>query len=190
MAKDIAQYHKKNKKIFPVLIGEKVTLKTIVEDEFYEKYYQWLRHIEVIDGIGEEENMSVEEIIQMHNEWREDPSNLTLGIYDNETGKPVGDINLMDSEDFEKGPEIAIMIGERGKGFGKEALKLMIDYAFNSIKVSQINLDVYKDNPAANLYQKIGFKINGERKDPENGRDEYKMALTKKEWEEINKDKK
>lgn len=185
MAKEIAEYHKKNKKTFPVLVGEKVTLKLIAEGEFYEKYYQWLRHIEVIDGIGEEENMSIEEIIQMHNEWRGDPSNLTLGIYDNETKKPVGDINLVDSEDFKKGPEIAIMIGERGKGFGKEAIRLMIDYAFNSIKVSQINLDVYKDNPASNLYQKIGFKITGERKDPETGRDEYIMALTKKEWKKM-----
>lgn len=190
MVKEIAEYHRKKEKIFPVLVGEKVTLKPIVDDEFYEKYYQWLRHIEVIDGIGEEENMSVQEIIEMHNDWREDPSNLTLGIYDNETGKPVGDINLVDSDDFEKGPEIAIMIGERGKGFGKEALRLMIDYAFSSIKVSQINLDVYKDNPASNLYQKIGFKINGEGKDPETGREEYKMALTKKEWKQINKDKK
>ena len=187
MAKEISQYHRKKEKIFPVLVGEKVTLKTIVEDEFYEKYHQWLRHIEIIDGIGEEENMTIEEIIQMHSEWREDPSNLTLGIYDNETGKPVGDINLVDSEEFEKGPEIAIMIGERGKGFGKEALKLMIGYAFNSIKVSQINLTVYKDNPASGLYQKIGFKIFGERKDPETGKDEYEMTLTKKDWKEMNK---
>ncbi|HOC97013.1 MAG TPA: GNAT family protein [Candidatus Pacearchaeota archaeon] len=190
MAKEIARYHKKNKKTFPVLIGEKITLRPIVEDEFYEKYYQWLRQIEIIDGIGEEEDMSIQEIIQMHNEWREDLSNLTLGIYDNETGKPVGDINLVDSPDFKKGPEIGIMIGDRGKGFGKEALKLMIDYAFNSIHVSQINLDVYKNNPASNLYQKMGFKITEELKEPETGRDEYKMALTKKEWKEMNKDKK
>jgi len=182
MAKEIANYHKKKEKIFPVLVGEKITLKSIVDNEFYEKYYQWLRHIEIIDGIGEEENMTIEEIIQMHSEWREDPSNLTLGIYDNETGKPVGDINLVDSAEFKKGPEIAIMIGERGKGFGKEALKLMIDYAFSSIKVSQINLTVFKENPASGLYQKIGFKIVGERKDPETGKDEYEMCLKKGDW--------
>lgn len=183
MAKNIAEYHKKKEKIFPVLVGKKVTLKPIADGEFYEKYHGWLRHIEIIDGIGEEENMSVEEIMQMHAEWREDPSNLTLGIYDNETGKPVGDVNLVDSEEFEKGPEIAIMIGERGKGFGKEALKLMIDYAFNSIKVPQINLTVFKNNPAASLYQKIGFKIIKERKDSETDRDEYEMTLNKERWE-------
>lgn len=185
MAKDIEKYHKKKEKIFPVLIGEKITLKPIVDNEFYEKYYQWLRHIEIIDGIGEEENMTMEEIIEMHSEWREDPSNLTLGIYDNETQKPVGDINLVDSKEFEKGPEIAVMIGERGKGFGKEALRLMIEYAFDSIEVPQINLTVFKDNPASGLYQKIGFKIINERKDLETGKDEYVMTLTKKEWKEI-----
>lgn len=188
MAKEIKEYHKKKEKIFPVLIGERVTLKPIVEDEFYEKYNEWLKHEEVIKGVGEE-GMTTEEIIQMHSEWREDPSNLTLGIYDNETGKPVGDINLVDSDEFEEGPEIAIMIGERGKGFGTEAMKLMMDYAFDTIKVTQVNLTVYKDNPAARLYKKMGFEITEEKKDAETEKDEYEMTLTKKVWKEMHKDK-
>jgi RimJ/RimL family protein N-acetyltransferase len=183
MGKEIAKYHKKNEKILPVLIGEKVSLKPILNDEFYEKYNEWLNHEEVIKGVGEE-GMTNEEIVQMHSE---DPANLTLAIYNNETGKPIGDINLFDSEEFKKGPEIAIMLGERGKGFGTEAMKLMMEYGFNTIKVSQINLTVYKDNPAARLYPKIGFEIVGEKQDSETGKDEYEMSLKKAIWKKMNK---
>jgi len=52
-----------------------------------------------------EEDTAIEEIVRMHTEWKENPSNLTLAIYDNETGKPIGDINLFDTEEFEEGPK-------------------------------------------------------------------------------------
>lgn len=184
MGKDILNFHRQNQKIFPVLVGERVTLKPISEDtddEFYKKYFEWLKHEEVVKGVGEED-LTIEEIIEMHSEWRKDHSNLTLAIYNNENEKPIGDINLFDSEEFEEGPEIAIMIGERGKGFGSEALKLMINYAFSSIKVSKINLTVYKDNPAARLYQKMGFEIICEKEDAETHNLEYEMSLTKERW--------
>lgn len=183
MADEIIKYHMKKGKIFPVLVGDKVTLKTIENDEFYKKYYEWLKHEDVIKGVGEE-NMTIEEIVEMHSEWRDDPSNLTLGIYDNTTGNPVGDINLKDSDEFEEGPEIAIMVGERGKGFGTEAMNLMMKYAFNIIKVNQVNLTVYKDNPAVRLYQKRGFQITEEKEDSDTGKEEYEMTLKRKDWKE------
>ena len=177
MANDISNYHKKNKKFFPILVGKKVTLKPILDDEFYLRYYEWLRDPEIIKGIGGE-NMPLEEIIKLHSIWREDPSNLTLGIYE-KTEKPIGDINLFDSEEFKIGPEIAIMVGARKKGFGKEALNLMIKYAFDSINVPQINLTVYKNNPALNLYSSLGFKIVGEKIDSKTKREEFEMVLKK-----------
>jgi len=50
------------------------------------------------------------------------------------------------------------MIGERGKGFGTEAMELMLNYAFNEIKVSKVNLTVFKDNPAVRLFTKLGLR--------------------------------
>jgi RimJ/RimL family protein N-acetyltransferase len=70
------------------------------------------------------------------------------------------------------------MIGEHtGKGFGTEATKLLIDFAFKKIKIKEIKLSVYKNNePAVGLYKKLGFLIFGETKD-EDEREEYLMKL-------------
>ena len=48
------------------------------------------------------------------------------------------------------------------KGYGSEATKLMVDYAFNTLNLNRIQLHVYVDNePAVKVYKKIGFKVEG-----------------------------
>jgi RimJ/RimL family protein N-acetyltransferase len=189
MGKEILKHHKKEK-VFPVLVGQKVTLKPIKNESsqeklFYELYTEWLTHKDIIRGVGEEDS-TIDEIIEMHSEWRDNPGNLTLAIYNNETGKPIGDINLFDTDEFEEGPEIAIMLGERGHGFGTESMKLMLDYAFDTIKVPKVNLTVFKDNPAFKLFKKLGFETIREKEDEETGRPEYEMTLTKDGWSKNN----
>jgi RimJ/RimL family protein N-acetyltransferase len=53
----------------------------------------------------------------------------------------------------------------RGKKYGKEVTELIIKYAFNSLNLRKILLEVIVINqPAINLYQKIGFIIEGKLK--------------------------
>ena len=47
----------------------------------------------------------------------------------------------------------------RGKGYGKQMLKLAMDFAFNILKVEKVTLGVFDNNPAAYLcYKSVGFK--------------------------------
>ena len=47
----------------------------------------------------------------------------------------------------------------RGKGYGKEMLKLALDYAFNILKVEKVTLGVFDNNPSAyHCYKSVGFK--------------------------------
>ena len=47
---------------------------------------------------------------------------------------------------------------KRGKGYGKEMLKLAIEYAFNILKVDRITIGVFENNqPAYHCYKSIGF---------------------------------
>lgn len=49
------------------------------------------------------------------------------------------------------------------KGYGSEATRLMIDYAFDTLNLNRIQLHVAKGNPwALKTYQKCGFIIEGE----------------------------
>jgi RimJ/RimL family protein N-acetyltransferase len=62
-----------------------------------------------------------------------------------------------------------IDIGEMdywGKGYGKEATQLALDFAFNFLNIHNIMLGVYAFNQRAyHLYKKIGFKEIGRKRE-------------------------
>lgn len=58
-----------------------------------------------------------------------------------------------------------IMIGDKyqGKGYGKASVKLLIKRLYKEYGHRKIYLSVYDDNiNAIQLYERIGFKFNGE----------------------------
>lgn len=58
-----------------------------------------------------------------------------------------------------------IMIGEteyRGKGYAREALSLLLSFAFKTLKMYRVSLEVIETNvAAANLYKSLGFRVEG-----------------------------
>jgi RimJ/RimL family protein N-acetyltransferase len=50
----------------------------------------------------------------------------------------------------------------RDKGYGSEATELILDYAFNTLKLHRVDLEVYDFNPRAqHVYKKLGFVEEG-----------------------------
>jgi RimJ/RimL family protein N-acetyltransferase len=176
----VEEYNKKHKNELPQIVGEKVILDMIPDsNEFYELYLEWISNEDLKRRLGEENTeYTWEEIKEMHDGWRKDFKNMTFCILNKETKEPIGDINLFDSKEFNNLPEISIMIGKHaGKGFGTEASQLLLNFAFKTLKLKEVNLSVYKDNlPAVGLYKKLGFEVFGEIKD-EDEREEYLMKI-------------
>jgi len=60
---------------------------------------------------------------------------------------------------------IGIFIGAKGywgKGFGTDALKILINFIFNEMNINKIALNVYSFNERAiKSYEKCGFKVEG-----------------------------
>jgi RimJ/RimL family protein N-acetyltransferase len=178
----VEKYNRENDNELPVIKGKRILLTPIPDSkEFYNLYHKWLSDSNLKYKLGEEDmTYTLKEIMKMHDEWKKDFKNMTFCILNKETNEPIGDINLFDSEEFNNLPEISIMLGQHsGKGFGTEASELLINFAFKKLKLKEINLSVYKDNPkAVNLYEKLGFKITKEIKD-EDGREEFLMKIKK-----------
>ena len=86
---------------------------------------------------------------------------------------------------------VALGIGDRvdrGKGFGKEAVSLILRFAFHELGLSRISLDVISDNlPAIALYRGLGFQEEGRMRERvyRDGRtfDLVYMGLLRREWE-------
>lgn len=60
---------------------------------------------------------------------------------------------------------IGLAIGDpqhRGKGYGYEAMRLLLKFAFHEINLYRVQLSVFSYNPAAiRLYEKLGFVREG-----------------------------
>lgn len=75
------------------------------------------------------------------------------------------------------------------KGYGGEATKLMVDYAFATLNLNRIQLHVCAENaPAIRIYQKAGFVKEGVLRQAMYRRggyvDFWVMGILRRDWEE------
>ena len=92
-----------------------------------------------------------------------------FAIYELPGLRPIGVANVRDFTNPRRTAEFGITIGEvdcRGKGYGTEATRLLLDYAFTVLGVHNVWLDTASYNVAAiRAYQKAGFKEIGRRRE-------------------------
>lgn len=112
-------------------------------------------------------------------------------IYERATWRPIGNCGLFDVDLRHRRAQVGIMIGAsemRGRGYGTEAMRLLLDFAFIALGLHSVMLSVYAYNPAAyRSYQKAGFREIGRRREARwyNGRfwDEIFMDVLASEFE-------
>ncbi|WP_339847136.1 GNAT family protein [Paenibacillus sp. FSL W7-1088] len=99
----------------------------------------------------------------------QDDSRLMLLIALQENNQVIGEIALMDMHTKNRSAHIRIAIDQiehQGKGYGSEALLLMLDYGFGICNLHRIELEVYAFNQRAiRTYEKLGFQREGVRRD-------------------------
>ncbi|MDU1538304.1 MAG: GNAT family protein [Paeniclostridium sordellii] len=88
---------------------------------------------------------------------------LHLIIEDSKKGKPIGYIIMAGLDNPNHNIEFKrFVICDKGKGFGKEPLRLIKEYSFNELRAHRLWLDVrYKNKRAQNVYKSQGFKEEG-----------------------------
>ena len=79
--------------------------------------------------------------------------------------KPIGSVYFRDIDPINENAEYGIFIGEndaRGCGYGTEAAKLALDYAFHNLNLHRVFLRVFANNQqAVQSYKKAGFQQEG-----------------------------
>jgi len=88
-----------------------------------------------------------------------------LMIHTLEDDKVIGFVELAGFDWSARNAWVAIGIGEReyrGKGYGTEAMQLLLRYAFEALNLHRINLTVFSYNKRAiRSYEKSGFRYEG-----------------------------
>jgi len=145
------------------LIGKKCYLSPIDCNDA-EQYASWLNDLEICSFLTlassvipvEGERDFLQKLSKEHN----------YGIVDMETNQLLGNVGLLSIDHLNQTAEIGIFIGAKeywGRGYGEEALSLLIDYSFKFLNLHAILLRVYSFNSRAiACYKKIGFKRIGE----------------------------
>lgn len=175
-----------------VLSAYQVCLKTI-EDQDLEYIYKWKNDWGLAELIKAYPLPIARYEIQ---EWvkknHSDKNQIFLGIYLKDYVSIIGVIRLKYIDWISRNAELGIYIGEdkyRGRGLGKEALKLLLKYAFQEINLHKISLTVLEYNAnAIKLYKSCGFTQEGLLREQfwVNGKYEnvFLMGLLRNEYKE------
>lgn len=79
--------------------------------------------------------------------------------------KLIGEIDLGGIRWSHRDTFVGIGIGERelwGKGYGTDAMRVILRFAFEELNLHRVSLNVYEYNPRAiRSYEKCGFKVEG-----------------------------
>ena len=91
---------------------------------------------------------------------------LVISSYDKVT---LGMIDLFDFDFQNRRAGVGVLVkepGDRLKGYGREALKLLIDYSFTHLDLHQLYCNISESNDASiKLFSNQGFKKIGLKKD-------------------------
>jgi len=90
-------------------------------------------------------------------------------IYEFASLRPIGALDLSAIDHINRTAWFAIFIGERdcwGKGYGTEATRLTLGYAFGPLGLHNLTLSVHADNERAmRAYARAGFQVVGRRRE-------------------------
>ena len=112
-------------------------------------------------------------------------------IVKNETEmKLIGVIGLHQINRVHRSAMLGVVIGDFGeqdKGYGPEAIALMVEYGFNTLNLHRIELFVHEYNSRAlRAYRKLGFVEEGKTREAFYTKGDYHnqiiMAILKYEW--------
>ncbi len=88
-----------------------------------------------------------------------------FAIEDIETNKYIGGCGINSVDWLTRVAVVGIMIGDKdywGKGYGTDAMKVLIDFIFNDMNINKIRLSVFSFNERAiKSYEKCGFEVEG-----------------------------
>ena len=151
---------------FKKMIGKKCFLSPVNVDDV-EKFTEWLNDLEVTRNL-----IIFPHIISINNE-KEFLEKLsrehTYSIIDINTEELIGNCGYDSIDHINQTAGIGIFIGNKNywsKGYGTEALSLLMDYGFKVLNLHSIFLNVYSFNERAiKCYEKVGFKIIGRRRE-------------------------
>ncbi|RLG51668.1 MAG: N-acetyltransferase [Thermoproteota archaeon] len=148
--------------------GKKVGL-AVLSREHLDKFVKWVNDPEVTVYLNIQKVFTLEDELEWYEQVRKSGRDRVFAIVELESKRVIGVIGLHRISYYNRNAELGIFIGEKelwGQGYGEEAVKLMLDYAFNVLNLHMVYLRVKDFNRRAiSCYRKVGFREAGRIRD-------------------------
>lgn len=176
------------------IISKRLILKSVVISDCTEQYLSWLNDYEVNKYLESGfQSYNIKDLKDFVIRYQSNNHALFLAIRLIGVNKHIGNVKIDKINYNHWTGEYGILMGDKsewGKGYAKEASLVIINYAFEHLRLQKINLGVIENNIVAiKLYEKMGFVIEGVLranffdKETSSWVDEIRMGLLKKEFQ-------
>lgn len=150
------------------ITGEAVALGPLCRD-LLPTYTRWMNDLSVVKNLGAPPiPMTIEREADWYERAAKSDDTASFTIYERATWTPLGNTSLMGIDWRNRTAEFGILIGEavgRGKGYGTETARLILDYAFTALGLHSVFLRVHEYNLAGRrAYEKAGYREFGRRR--------------------------
>jgi RimJ/RimL family protein N-acetyltransferase len=176
-----------------LLSGEKVYLVALESEKVAELFNRWAGDTEYWRLANSDPviQFSVASIKTWLEEHSFDKDNFFFTIQTRQDNRSIGDVGLSGIDWIHRNAYLGISIGEReewGKGYGTDAVKVILRLAFTELNLHRVSLTVFDYNQRAKrAYEKAGFCMEGQQRGflkREGQRwDLIYMGILRREWD-------
>ena len=151
---------------FPKITGERLYLSPMNMEDLV-IYTKWLNDPAVAIHLGHYKSL-----ISLPNEQKALEGLTTEGhnyaIIHKDSDQLIGNIGLFDIDHISRRAMLGLFIGDeelRGKGYGTEAIRLLLTFGFDTLNMHNVMLQCDSDNlQGIACYKKVGFREFGRRR--------------------------
>jgi RimJ/RimL family protein N-acetyltransferase len=152
------------------IVGQKVALGPL-RRELLPLYERWINDFSVLEMLGSAglRPTTAERELAWYERSANSESDVSFTIYETGSLRPIGNLGLHQVDHFNRTAMFGIVIGEKdcwGKGYGTEATRLLLEYAFTGLGLHNVMLFVFARNERAiRAYRRAGFREIGRRRE-------------------------
>jgi RimJ/RimL family protein N-acetyltransferase len=151
----------------PFIIGKKIYLRGLERLDLEGDYFDWLNDREVTKFLnsGAFPN-TAEKMEEYYRNIALSADNAMFAVIDKKSDRHIGNIKLGPINWLMRVTSVGIMIGNKecwGKGYGTEAIRLVLDYAFNRLNLHKVTAGIVAIHQASiRAFEKAGFEKEGQ----------------------------
>ena len=149
-------------KLDQLIHGKRILLASLDPENLSAAYQKWMKDPDVLKYLTHPDgNYELENLKEFVASMNEDVSNQLLGIFLKQGGQHIGNVKIGNIHPKHHRADVGIIIGDKtlwGKGYATEAIQLVIQYAFHTLKLHKLIAGMFATNLGSyRAFLKAGF---------------------------------